>query len=211
MRRTRLSRFLFHLYRIESRILRDRILSIAVRTEKGEAFSTTLRDIFEHYYRIKIGMYSYGGCFDTQNIPAGTAIGRYCSFARNVYLLNGNHPMKQKSLHPFFYNPIFGYVGNLLITRTNFLIGNDVWVGQNVTILPSVTRIGDGAVIGAGSVVTQDAPPFAVMVGNPARIIKYRFTPETIEKILQLKWWEKDIDQLKGDEFEFTSFLKPLE
>ena len=206
-----LSSVLFHLYRFNRRASRDWMLGRVVRGEGGDAFSKTLRKIFLHYHKVTIGSYSYGGCFDPQNIPAGTVIGRYCSFARNVYILNGNHPLSHKSLHPLFYNPVFGYVERLLIERTNLVVGNDVWIGQNVIILPSVSKIGDGAAIGAGSVVTEDVPPFAVVVGNPARIIKYRFTPETIEKIMASKWWEKDIEELKADELEFASFTKPLE
>ena len=211
MPRSRFSRLLFYLYKIESRSLRDRILSMVAKREGGEAFSSTLRDILGRYHNIKIGMYSYGGCFDAQNISAGTVIGRYCSFARNVYVLSGNHPIKKKSLHPFFYNPYFGYVDKLLITRTQLVIGNDVWIGQNAIILPSVLEIGDGAAIGAGSVVAENVPRFAVVAGNPAKLIKFRFSPETMNRIIASQWWEKDIDELKADEVEFAYFLKPLE
>jgi virginiamycin A acetyltransferase len=211
MPQLRLSRLLFALYKIRSRTLRDQVLSIIVRRERGEMFSTTLRHIFAHYHDIEIGMYSYGGCFDPQNISEGTVIGRYCSFARNAYVLNGNHPLKHKSLHPFFYNPVFGYVDKLLINRTQLVIGNDVWIGQNAVILPSVSKIGDGAVVGAMSVVSEDVPPFAVVAGNPARIIKYRFLPEKIETVMASRWWLKSIEELKADELEFSSFLRPVE
>jgi len=90
-------------------------------------------------------------------------------------------------------------------------IGNDVWVGRNAMILPSVKKIGDGAVIGAGAVVTRDVPDFAVVAGNPAVVIKYRFRPETIHKIKQSKWWDKDIEELKGNIEEFTMPLEKNE
>lgn len=203
--------FFYKLYRIKSEFLHKIIRRIINYLEGGELHSKTLRKIFADYHNIEVGMYSYGGCFSLDNVPSGTRIGRYCSFARNMSILNGNHPLKFKSLHPFFYNPALGYVEKLLITRTKTIIENDVWVGQNVIILPSVSKIENGAVIGAGSVVTENVPPFAVVVGNPAKIIKYRFSQETIKKITQSAWWEKDIDELKNDEIEFSNFLKPLE
>ena len=82
------------------------------------------------------------------------------------------------------------------------ILGNDVWVGQNVTFLPGV-KIGDGVIIGANSVVASDIPPYSIAVGNPCKVIKKRFDDETIEKLLKLKWWdypieiiEKNIDKL---------------
>jgi serine acetyltransferase len=77
--------------------------------------------------------------------------------------------------------------------------------------MPSVTVIDDGAVIAAGSVVIKDVPPYAVVGGNPAKIIKYRFTPEVIATMQASKWWEKDIEELKADEKEFAGFLKDVE
>lgn len=69
------------------------------------------------------------------------------------------------------------------------IIGNDVWIGENVTILPGV-HIGDGAIIGANSVVAKDIEPYSIAVGNPCRVVKKRFDDETIEKLLELKWWD---------------------
>ena len=80
--------------------------------------------------------------------------------------------------------------------RGDTVVGNDVWIGQNATILPGV-HIGDGAVIGANAVVAKDVPPYAVVVGNPAVIKKYRFDQETIDLLLKLKWWDKDIEEIK--------------
>jgi acetyltransferase-like isoleucine patch superfamily enzyme len=75
-------------------------------------------------------------------------------------------------------------------------IGNDVWIGQNAIILPSVARIGDGAVIGAGAVVTKDVEPYSIVVGNPARLLRYRFSQETIVKLQESRWWEKSVGEL---------------
>lgn len=200
--------FLFDLYAIKITILRKIILSFVRKIEGGEIHSLTLRRIFFYYHRLQIGMYSYGGCFSLDNVPPGTTFGRYCSVAQNVSILNGNHPLKFKSLHPFFFNPEAGYVDKLLITRTKLTIENDVWIGRNVTILPSVSKIGNGAAIGAGSVVTKNVPAFAVVVGNPARIIRYRFSEDKIKKIIVSAWWDKDINDLRID---FASFLAPYE
>lgn len=201
---------LYKIYKLKNEHLRDKVLSIIKISEKGEFYSKTLRRLFLDYHNIHVGMYSYG-CFSTKNIPSGTIIGRYCSFAKDVSVLNGNHPLKFKSLHPFFYNPVLKYVDQLLITRTKLSVGHDVWIGQNALILPSVSLIDNGAVIGAGSVVTKNVPPFAVVAGNPAKIIKYRFSQKTIEQIMQSEWWNKDIDEIKHNEMEFANFLKPYE
>ncbi len=203
-----LGKMLTGLYRIKSRRLRNILIDLALRMEGGECFSKTAREILAKYHGVSIGKYSYG-CFSPRKIPPGTRIGRYCSFAGNVVILNGNHPLGHKSLHPFFYNPIFGYVKELKIERTSLCIGNDVWIGENAVILPSVTEIGNGAVVGAGSVVTKNVPPFAVVAGNPARLLKYRFSPKVMEEISQSAWWEKDIEELKNRYHELFEFQVP--
>ena len=96
-----------------------------------------------------------------------------------------------------------------MINRTTTVIGNDVWIGQNVIILPSVSVIGNGAVIGAGSIVTKNVPPFAIVAGNPAKIMKYRFSDDIINRIEQSAWWDKSIEDLKKNKMEFEMFTKP--
>ena len=76
-------------------------------------------------------------------------------------------------------------------------IGNDVWIGRNV-IITNGASIGNGAIIGAGSVVTKDIPDYAIAVGNPARVIRYRFTPEQIEQLNKIKWWDWPVEKIKG-------------
>lgn len=204
-----LSRCLFGLYALNYKYWRKIILNTVLSKEGGEFYSGTARRIYGHYHNIEIGMYSYGGCFSLENVAPGTTFGRYCSVAASIKVLNGNHPLKFKSLHPFFYNPSLGYVDELLITRSRLVVENDVWIGYGTIILPSVTRIANGAVIGAGSVITKNVPPFAVVVGNPARIIKYRFSQEIMTQLLKKEWWKKDIAELKQNETEFNIFLKP--
>jgi virginiamycin A acetyltransferase len=198
----------FKLYAVKSRMLRKIIRALVTRLEDGQMYSEALRRIFLEYHNIEIGMYSYGAYFDLERIAPFTKIGRYCSFAHGVHVINDNHPLTRKSTHPFFYDPSFGYVNSELLLRQVIEIGNDVWIGRNALILPSVNKIGDGAVIGAGAIVTKDVPDFAVVAGNPAKVIKYRFSQETREKIKASHWWDKDIEQLKGDLHEF---LRPVE
>lgn len=199
------------LYAFDNWTFRMHILRHIASIEGGQQYSATIRTIFREYHQIEIGMFSYGGCFSPGNAPEKTIIGRYCSFAAEFRILNGNHPANFKSMHPFFYNPSFGYVNDLLITRSKLIVENDVWVGHAAIILPSVTRIENGAIIGAGCVVTESVPPFAIVVGNPGRIIKYRFDEKTIERIQQSKWWEKDMRDIKADEQMFMSFTRALE
>ena len=87
-------------------------------------------------------------------------------------------------------------------------VGNDVWMGDNAIILADVTEIGDGAIIGAGAIVKKNVPPYAVVVGNPARVVRYLFSKEVIDELLASKWWEKDIEELK---LNIDEFQRPYE
>lgn len=175
-----------------------------LRLEGGGHFSRTIRRIYSVYHRIDIGMYTSGPCYYPPHlIPAGTKIGRYSGiYEQTVRIFTVNHPLDRISTHAIFYNPRLGYAKKEAdIKRRGMIIGNDVFVGHNVTILPGVNKIGDGALIGAGSVVTMDVPDFAIVVGNPAKIIRYRFPEETRFRIKESKWWEKDIRDLDLDKF----------
>ena len=177
---------LFFLYRYKS--LRKTILNIVHRCGEKDFTSTWLRWLFKKYHNTDIGIYSYG-CF-YPNIPDGTVIGKFSSFADHIEIILGDHKVHAVTTHPFIYNPEAGVVDRFLRTDKPIVIGNDVWVGHHVTILSKVGRIGDGAVIGAGSVVTKEVPPYAVVAGVPGKIIKYRCPPETIEKLLKIRWWD---------------------
>lgn len=167
------------------------IITIICKLDGGLYWSKKIRKIYKLAYHIEIGIGSYG-CFDRRKFPQNTVIGNYCSIAVGVKYLNGNHPMDRISMHPLFYNKELGFVKKDTIKRTNLIIGNDVWIGCNALITSSCTKIGNGAVVGAGSVVTKDVPAYAVVVGNPARIIKYRFDKETIDLIEKTEWWKYD-------------------
>lgn len=181
-------------YAVPSARLRKLLRRVVVRVEDGECHSLALRRIFEKYHGIRVGLYSYGGCFDPEAVPPGTVVGRYCCCARfTVY--SRNHPIGFLSMHPFFYNRHFGYVDRDLVSRTALCIGHDVWIGDQVLVTASVKSIGNGAVIGAGAVVTRDVPPYAVVGGNPARLIRYRFSPEGIRLAELTKWWDKAVEE----------------
>jgi len=166
------------------------------RLKKDEFRNKRLREIFLEKYQIDIGMYSYG-CFDQNRIARGTIIGRYCSFAKTAVIFNGNHGLDFLTTHPYLYNPSLGLVINETIKRTRCVVSDDVWIGHNAIILPRVDSIGRGAVIAAGAVVTKNVPAYAVVAGNPAKLIKYRFSPKVIEKIESTEWWKNEERELK--------------
>lgn len=138
-----------------------------------------------------IGNFTYGiphiAVYDPN---AHLHIGKYCSIANGVtIMLGGQHHSEWASTYPFYKRTdIFNNaIGMKDIPARDTHIGNDVWIGRNATILSGV-NIGDGAIIGACAVVSKDVPPYAVVVGNPAKIIKYRFNDETIKGLLRAKW-----------------------
>lgn len=185
-------------YNIKSNKIRKLIIKLYNKIEKGEMWSITARDLYKKWYNVEIGIGSYGGCFNYENIAAGTKVGKYCSFAKDVYIFNANHPMEFISTHPFTYNKIVGFVSEEKIDRSKLVIGNDVWIGQNSIILSKCNNIGDGAVIGAGSVITKDIPDYAIVVGVPGKVIGYRFSQNEIKKIKESKWWNNDLNQIKN-------------
>ncbi|KUK77795.1 MAG: acetyltransferase, CysE/LacA/LpxA/NodL family [candidate division WS6 bacterium 34_10] len=135
-----------------------------------------------------IGDYTYGNPKILYSKGASLEIGKYCSIARKVKIfLGGNHRIDWVTTYPFPERVI----KNEQVSKGDVKIGNDVWIGRGATILSGVT-IGDGAVIGAYSVVAKDVEPYSIVVGNPARHIKYRFDKETVDKLLDIEWWNWD-------------------
>jgi virginiamycin A acetyltransferase len=201
-----LSELLYKAYAVKNTFLRKHIQRFVAHLEGGELYSKTLRKIYSEYHDIKVGAYSYGGCFNFGNIPPGTRIGRYGSFA-TFRVFPRNHPLDCISMHPFFYNASLGYVDEERIPYTKLSIGHGVWIGYGALVTPKVSRIGNGAVIGAGTVVTKDVPPYAVVVGNPGRIVKYRFPKVVIDEIEQSEWWKRSIEKLCE---ELEIFTRPV-
>lgn len=143
----------------------------------------------------EIGRYSYlfGSCL------IKTKVGSFCSIASKTLIGGGGHPVDWVSSSPVFYQK--GNVLNTTFARHTFkeyaqtTVGNDVWIGSHCLIKGGVT-IGDGAIVGMGSVVTKDIPPYEIWAGNPAKCIRKRFDDETIQKLLELQWWNWDEDKL---------------
>ncbi|GEA07072.1 O-acetyltransferase [Alteromonas sp. KUL42] len=126
-------------------------------------------------------------------------IGSFCSIANGVIIGGGMHPIEWISTSPVFY---YGrdsvkakFSEHQRVAPLQSVVGNDVWIGQNVIVKQGVT-IGTGAVIGMGSIVTKDVPPYAIVAGNPAKILRMRFKPELIERLLASKWWTLDDKKL---------------
>ena len=176
---------------------------------EGKQRSATARQIMWQFHGVDIGAYSYGSCFDPGIMPRGVTIGRYVSFAQNVRVIVQNHPLNSLSTHPFFYESPDGHRDHSKIPPGKLEIGNDVWIGFNVVVLPGCRRIGNGAVIGAGAIVTKDVPDFTVVGGNPAKRIADRFPPEIAEKIQQSKWWLLPVEEVRAKLPEFQQMLRP--
>lgn len=139
---------------------------------------------------IKAGKESY---HNGNLIVKGTGeleIGSYCALGDGIKVILSNHNYNFPSMQYTFYRKNFNempYKSKKLKT----IIGNDVWIGDNVIILPGLT-IETGAILAAGAVVTKDVPPYAIVGGNPARILKYRFDEMTIKELLESRWWDWD-------------------
>ncbi len=161
----------------------------------GMEKSLFLRNYTKNKYGVDVGLYSYGGCFLPDfNTGGRVIIGRYCSFASNVHYFGANHPMSLVSMSPYFYNPQF--TSNVKdVERKSLEIGNDCWIGFGVIITNKCTKIGNGAVVAAGAIVTSNVPAYAVVAGMPARVIKYRFDQQTIDIIETSRWWDSNPEQ----------------
>lgn len=161
---------------------------------------------------IIVGDYTYYDDFeDVQNFEKNVkylfdfigdklVIGKFCMIASDVtFIMNGaNHLTDAISTYPF---AIFGngwenaMEGKTYPSKGDTIIGNDVWIGHKVTIMPGV-NIGDGAIIATGAVVTKDVAPYSIVGGNPAKELKKRFPEEEINQLLEIKWWDWEIDRI---------------
>lgn len=145
-----------------------------------------------------IGAFSY----TISNLDYGIKIGRYCSLARNIQIMGAHHFPDWISTSPVFYRP--GYhdvdqdtMSHTARTKRRVNIGNDVWIGANV-VLKSDLNIGDGAIIASNSVVTKDVPPYMIVGGIPAKIIRPRFNDELIKELQKSEWWRYHKDDFNG-------------
>lgn len=146
-----------------------------------------------------MGAFSYSH----SKLQAGMVIGRYCAISWGLTVTGPRHPYEWLTTSNVIYDRFAGnikkYLDSIEYTLKNRdprvfekampCIGNDVWIGQNVTLNRGI-KIGDGAVIAAYSVVTKDVPPYSIVGGNPAQLIKYRFSDETIGRLIKIRWWD---------------------
>lgn len=163
---------------------------------------------------VKIGKYSY---IADNTIAYNCEIGKFSSIGPDVRLGLGMHSTNMVSTSPVFYsknNPVgVSYISNDnldYIENEKVLVGSDVWIGAGVKILDGVT-IGDGAIIGACSFVNKDVPPYAIVGGLPGKIIKYRYTSEIIDTLIQIRWWERDDEWIRKNCSFFTNINKFIE
>lgn len=188
----------------------------------GNNYFEGLNKIANHSYinNVRMGYASYiGANCEFKN----AVIGRYSSIGNNVTIVTGTHPIENAiSTHPLFYTSDThsgSYVKNthfseVLRDKNGYSanIGNDVWIGDSVLIKGGLS-IGDGSIIAMGAVVTSDVAPYSIVGGVPAKIIRYRFDDATIDKLNELKWWNKDKKWIEEHAIEFSdakAFLKKI-
>jgi acetyltransferase-like isoleucine patch superfamily enzyme len=143
-----------------------------------------------------------------------TQVGKFTCIGPNVTTGLGAHPSSQfVSSHPLFYSTLGQSSGFTIVDKNLFdefpstSIGNDVWIGNNATILYGL-KIGDGAIIASGAVVTKDVEPYSIVGGVPAKVIRYRFTEEQISFLLELRWWDRDLEWIKANKHLFTDIQR---
>ena len=158
--------------------------------------SITLRQIFRARYDVDVGLHSYG-CFDQWRMRGPMRVGRYCSIARTARSALDNHPTDAITTHPILYETKFGVVDVNHAWSGSLDIGDDVWIGHYAVVLPGCRRIGRGAIIGAGAIVTHDVAPYTIVAGNPAKVIRQRFPSDLINAIEKTRWWELEPAELK--------------
>ena len=172
------------------------------------------------YRGCKVGKFTYGYDNLLKDFPMADRIGRYCSINGSARIFN-NHSMDCITTSPILDFPPFysidvyaerqaliakygkhhenaSYQDSAIRDNRTVTIGNDVWIGANVVILPGV-RIGDGAVLAAGAVVTKDVPAYAIVGGVPAKVIRYRFSEEMIHALLQIRWWDWSQEKIEAN------------
>lgn len=166
------------------------------------------------FYNSKLGRYSYVG-YDSEVVNC--EIGAFCSIANGFIAGGAKHPLDWGSTSPVFYDVNGGtgfHLCRLPMQETaRTIIENDVWIGSRAIVMQGLT-IGTGAVIGAGAVVTKNVPPYAVVAGCPARILRFRFEDELVDRFLRSEWWllpDESLKELSGCINTPTVFLDKIE
>jgi acetyltransferase-like isoleucine patch superfamily enzyme len=180
--------------------------SIVHKTSKIESGSS--------FYNSVINRHSFCG-YDSEISNAN--IGSFVSIANNVVIGGGRHPMEWVGMSPVFYEGRDSvkakFSTHSRAPNLQVKIGHDVWIGRSAIVLPGV-EIGDGAVVGAGAVVTKSVPPYAIVAGNPARLIRYRFDESVVKRLLASRWWsysDADLHRLGPYFNDVSKFLEVIE
>ena len=199
-------------------------ISLFVKKNKNTSFEGY--NYVGRYSNVRNSTLGLGSYIGSKSFMPECLVGKFCSIGSNVQILSGNHPTDIFiSTHPAFYS-VSGSTGLSFVNKSKFtefeyadenghkvIIGNDVWIASNVLIVAPV-KIGNGAVVAAGSVVIGDVEPYSIVGGVPAKVIGRRFEEETAEKINSSQWWNWDLDKIRAnaDCFEntekFLDFIK---
>lgn len=192
-------------------------VSISIKALIGNSVVLEGNNFIGANTRIECTEIGYGSYLSDDCDLTHCKIGRFCSIAPNVKRIKGTHPTRYFiSTYPAFFStthPIVkSYVSKQKFQEHNFareefnvVIGNDVWIGADVKILDGV-KIGDGAIVAAGAVVVRDVEPYAIVGGVPAKIIRYRFEKEIIQKLIAFQWWNKPLEWIKNNAEAFESW-----
>lgn len=190
-----------------------RVSAFAKITYKSEISKKAKINRFVKVFNCTIGDYSYVG---SNSELVNVTVGKFCSIASKCSIGLASHTLNFISTSPIFTlknnGTGFSWVKMDItgIANNKVSIGNDVWIGNKATIIGNV-KVGNGAIIGAGAIVTKDVPNYAIVVGVPAKVIKYRFPDDVIEKLNSLEWWNFPTDLLKKNIYYFQKQLSDLE
>ena len=180
-------------------------------------FSNPFAYLIESSPKSSVGIFSYHNGNFAHRGDEYLEIGNYCSFGKNISVITSNHDYNFPTTQGFFYKRYFNakHPGELQTppnrarSKGPVIIGNDVWIGDNATVLSGV-RIGDGACIANGAVVTKDVAPYSIYGGVPAKLIKSRFQPYVIDALLEIKWWNWNEKRIKSNRKFFETNLNNI-
>lgn len=177
-------------------LMRRQVLGLIARLEGGETVSLTARRLLWEQHGVSVGLHSYGSLLVPGMAAAGTSVGRYVSIGPNVRTFTTNHPMDTVSMHPYWYQSPMSKMTLQVdgAPKRTCRIESEAWVGANAVILAGCERIGIGAVIAAGAVVTRSVPDFAIFAGVPAKQIGIRLSESLRARALDLEPWNEEPD-----------------